>query len=128
MKQRPPLQEPDKLWNLPYILILAVSTFSSFSFYMVATIMSKYLVSLGATIAFAGFVVGMFSITSLVCRPFCGLMADRLNNIWLLIISNLLMSAGLIGFALSANMPSMILFRILNGVGFSINGLSLIHI
>ena len=122
MKQRPPLQEPDKLWNLPYILILAVSTFSSFSFYMVATIMSKYLVSLGATIAFAGFVVGMFSITSLVCRPFCGLMADRLNNIWLLIISNLLMSAGLIGFALSANMPSMILFRILNGVGFSING------
>lgn len=122
MKQRPPLGEPDKLWNLSYILILTVSTLSSFSFYMVATIMSKYLVSLGATIAFAGFVVGMFSITSLVCRPFCGVMADRLNNIWLLIISNLLMSAGLIGFAVSSNMPSMIFFRILNGVGFSING------
>ena len=89
---------------------------------MVATIMSKYLVSLGATIAFAGFVVGLFSITSLVCRPFCGIMADRLNNIWLMVIANLLMSAGLIGFALSDNMPSMIVFRILNGVGFSING------
>lgn len=122
MKQRTPLQEPEKLWNLSYILILTVSTLSSISFYMVATIMSKYLVSLGATIAFAGFVVGMFSITSLVCRPFCGLMADRLNNIWLLIISNALMSVGLIGFAVSTNMPSMILFRILNGVGFSING------
>lgn len=122
MKQTQTLQEPDKLWNLSYILVLIVSTLSSFSFYMVATIMSKYLVSLGATIAFAGFVVGMFSITSLVCRPFCGVMADRLNNIWLLIISNLLMSIGLIGFAVSSNMPSMILFRILNGVGFSING------
>lgn len=122
MKQAQTLREPDKLWNLSYILVLIVSTLSSFSFYMVATIMSKYLVSLGATIAFAGFVVGMFSITSLVCRPFCGVMADRLNNIWLLIISNLLMSVGLIGFAVSSNMPSMILFRILNGVGFSING------
>ena len=120
MNQTP--QGPTKLWNTSYILVLVVSTLSSFSVYMVATIMSKYLVSLGATIAFAGFVVGLFSITSLVCRPFCGIMADRLNNIWLMVIANLLMSAGLIGFALSDNMPSMIVFRILNGVGFSING------
>lgn len=122
MKQAQPLREPEKLWNLPYIMVLAVSTLSAFSFYMVATIMSKYLVSLGATIAFAGFVVGLFSITSLICRPFCGVMADRLNNIWLLIISNLLMSAGLIGFAVSSNMPSMIAFRVINGVGFAVNG------
>ena len=116
------LRRPEKLWNSSYILVLVVSTFSSFSFYMVATIMSKYLVSLGATITFAGFVVGLFSITSLVCRPFCGLMADRLNNIWLLIVSNILQSIGLFGFAMSDNMPLMILFRVLNAVGFSING------
>ena len=122
MNQTKVFQTPDKLWNASYILILTVSTLSSFSFYMVATIMSKYLVSLGATIAFAGFVVGMFSITSLVCRPFCGLMADRLNNIWLLIVSNVLMAVGLVGFAWSSSMPMMIVFRIINGVGFSING------
>lgn len=116
------LEGPKKLWNAPYILVLTVSTLSSFSFYMVATIMSKYLVGLGASITFAGFVVGLFSITSLVCRPFCGVMADRLNNIWLLIVSNLLMSIGLFGFALTDNMPLMILLRVCNGVGFSING------
>lgn len=116
------LTEPKKLWNIPYILVLTVSTLSSFSFYMVATIMSKYLVGLGASITFAGFVVGLFSITSLVCRPFCGVMADRLNNIWLLVVSNLLMSIGLLGFAFTSSMPLMILFRVCNGVGFSING------
>lgn len=89
---------------------------------MVATSLSKYLVGLGASITFAGFVVGLFSITSLVCRPFCGVMADRLNNIWLLIVSNLLMSIGLLGFAFTNSMPLMILFRVCNGVGFSING------
>lgn len=123
MNQAQSLRGPEKLWNSSYILVLTVSTLSSFSFYMVATIMSKYLVSLGASIAFAGFVVGLFSITSLVCRPFCGVMADNLNNIRLLIVSNALMSIGLFGFALSSgNMATMILFRVLNGVGFSING------
>ncbi len=122
MDQPASLRGPEKLWNAPYILVLTVSTLSSFSFYMVATIMSKYLVGLGASIAFAGFVVGLFSITSLVCRPFCGVMADRLNNIWLLVASNVLMSIGLFGFAVTGSMPLMIFFRVCNGIGFSING------
>lgn len=123
MNQTQSLRGPEKLWNSSYILVLIVSTLSSFSFYMVATIMSKYLVSLGVGITFAGFVVGLFSITSLVCRPFCGVMADNLNNIMLLIVSNILMSIGLFGFAISSgSMATMILFRVLNAVGFSING------
>lgn len=123
MNQTQSLRGPEKLWNSSYILVLIVSTLSSFSFYMVATIMSKYLVSLGVGITFAGFVVGLFSITSLVCRPFCGVMADNLNNIMLLIVSNVFMSIGLFGFAISSgSMATMILFRVLNGVGFSING------
>lgn len=123
MNQTQSLRGPEKLWNSSYILVLIVSTLSSFSFYMVATIMSKYLVSLGVGITFAGFVVGLFSITSLVCRPFCGVMADNLNNIMLLIVSNVFMSIGLFGFAISSgSMATMILFRVLNAVGFSING------
>ena len=122
MKQATAYQPPKTLWNVSYVLILIVSTLSSFSFYMTATIMSTYLVSLGATIAFAGVVVGLFSITSLVCRPFCGLMADRLNNIWLLIASNVLMTIGMVGFALMRSMPLMIVFRIINAIGFAING------
>ena len=113
---------PEKLWNSSYILVLIVSTLSSFSFYMTATIMSKYLVSLGATIALAGVIVGLFSITSLVCRPFCGLMADRLNNIKLLIWSNVLMAIGILGFAVTDNMALIVLLRICNGVGFAISG------
>lgn len=122
MNQAEPLRGPEKLWNASYILVLVISTLSSFSFYMVATIMSKYLVTLGASIIFAGFVVGLFSITSLVCRPFCGVMADRLNNVWLLIVSNILMGIGLLGFALTSSMPLIIAFRICNGVGFAISG------
>ena len=114
------LSEPSSLWNRSYILVILISTMSAFSFYMVATIMSKYLVGIGITIALAGFIVGLFSLTSLFSRPFCGLMVDRLNNIHLLFWSNLLMIIGLIGFAFTKNTALIIFFRICNGLGFAV--------
>lgn len=114
------LSGSSKLWNRSYILVLLISTMSAFSFYMVATIMSKYLVGIGISIALAGFIVGLFSLTSLFSRPFCGLMVDRLNNIHLLVWSNVLMAIGLFGFAFTAVTPLLIFFRICNGLGFAV--------
>ena len=88
----------DKLWNRQYVLILLVNTLNAFSFYMIATMLSKYLVNIGTTVAMAGFIVGLFSLTSLFCRPFSGVMADRLSNVTLLKWSNVLMGIGLLGF------------------------------
>ena len=113
-------QEPTKLWNSSYILVLVISTLSSFSFFMVATILSKYLVGIGTTIALAGVIVGLFSLTSLFSRPFCGLMADRLNNVRLLFASNVLMAIGLVGFAFTKNIPLIFFFRICSGLGFAV--------
>lgn len=93
---------------------------SSFSFFMVATLLSKYLVGIGATISLAGVIVGLFSLTSLFSRPFCGMMTDRMNNVWLLLSSNLLISFGVLGFVLTTNMPMIIFFRICNGLGFAV--------
>jgi predicted MFS family arabinose efflux permease len=112
----------EKLWNKNYILVLLVNTLNAFSFFMVATILSKYLVTIGASVAMAGFIVGLFSLTSLFCRPFSGIMADRLSNITLLKWSNILMGVGLFGFTLTTQIPLLIVFRIINGVGFALSG------
>lgn len=114
------LSGSSKLWNRSYILVILISTMSAFSFYMVATILSKYLVGIGTTVALAGFIVGLFSLTSLFSRPFCGLMVDRLNNVQLLLWSNILMAIGLLGFAATTNVPLLIIFRICNGLGFAV--------
>lgn len=112
----------EKLWNKHYILVLIVNVLTSFSFYMVATILSKYLVGIGATLTMAGFIVGLFSLTSLCCRPFSGIMADRLRNTTLLKWSNILMCVGLLGFTVTTSIPLLIVFRIINGVGFALSG------
>lgn len=112
----------NKLWNKHYILILIVNTLNAFSFYMVATILAKYLVNIGTTVTMAGFIVGLFSLTSLCCRPFSGIMADRLNNVTLLKLSNILMGIGTLGFTITSQIPLLIFFRIINGVGFALSG------
>ncbi len=111
-----------KLWTRNYIFIFAVNLLSSFSFYTVATILTKYITGLGATVAVAGSIAGLFSITSLVVRPMCGFAADRFNKLSLLKAATAMMSLALIGYTISKNMVIMAAFRILHGVGFAING------
>ncbi len=116
--------QTEKLWNKGYTLILLTSTLSSFSFYLITTILSKHLLNIEIGFQMTGIILGLFSITSLVCRPICGVTSDRINNIKLLKAGNLLMAAGLIGFAFFKSVPLLILFRIINGTGFAINSTS----
>jgi len=120
--------EPIKLWNMSYISILTINTLNAFSFFMIVTILSKYLIGIGATISLAGVIVGIFSLTSLLIRPACGVMSDRLNNVRLLKWSNVLMGVGLLGFAFTTSIPLIIVFRIINGIGFAIGGTSQISL
>jgi len=88
--------------------------------------MSKHLVNIGIDVAVAGVIVGLFSITSLVCRPFSGILADTFSNVTLLKISNVLMATGLMGFAFVSDVRLLVLFRIINGAGFALLGTSVI--
>ena len=82
----------EKLWNRNYIMVLLVCTLSAFSFYTNQTILSKHLTgNIGVSMTLAGTIVGLFSLTSLFCRPFCGVMADRMNKVLLMMLSNILM-------------------------------------
>lgn len=114
----------ETIWNRSFISILVVNTLNFFSFYITATILSKYLVGIGTTVAMAGFIVGLFALTSLCCRPFSGIMADRLSNVAILKWSNLVIGIGLLGFTVTTNISLLIIFRIIIGVGFAFSGTS----
>lgn len=109
------------LWNSNFLCLFLTNVLISFSFYTIASILSEYLVGIGISMSTAGVIVGMFSITSLVCRPFCGILADRFYNVRLICISCIMQAAGLIGFACTISTGLIIFFRILNGVGFAIS-------
>lgn len=110
----------EKLWNKQFVSLFFVNTLNSFGFYMIVSVLSKYLVNLGIALTTAGVIVGMFSITSLMVRPFCGILSDQLNKVKLLMFSLVLESIGMLGYAAAGNASMMIVFRVFNGVGFGI--------
>lgn len=115
------ITKENTLWNRNFLCLFLVNVLISFSFYTIASILSEYLVSIGVSISVAGVIIGMFSVTSLVCRPFCGILADRFYNVRLICISCILQTLGLLGFAFARDVNMIAVFRILNGIGFAIS-------
>lgn len=114
------------LWNRQFISLFFVNTLNSFGFYMIMSILSKYLTSTGATLSMAGVVVGLFSITSLILRPFCGCLSDYMSKVRLLVIALVLETVGVLGYALFTSLQATIAFRIIHGAGFCVVSTALI--
>lgn len=110
----------EKLWNKKYICLVAVNTFSGFSFYMITTILTTYLVGVGSTVTLAGIIVGLFSVTSLIVRPFTGYISDNYNKKLLLIAGLLVTGLGIVGYISTENFPVLTIFRIIHGVAFAL--------
>ena len=89
---------------------------------MVTPVLSKYAVSLGASLTVAGTIAGLFSIAALVIRSFSGVVADRLNNKWLMTGSTAVISLSVLGYSFSSTIPVLVAFRVLHGVAFAISG------
>ncbi|MBD5395489.1 MAG: MFS transporter [Lachnospiraceae bacterium] len=101
-----------------YFLIL-LQTLSSLSFYMVAPLITKYLTYAGSTLAVAGLISGILSYVCLVVRPFSGLLADRINPRFILIVSLAVFGSSIIGYGLSKSVILFAVFRIISGISFA---------
>lgn len=121
MTAQPPDTQKGKLWNSQFILLLLLGTLTSISFFMINPTLSKYATLIGASLTVAGVLSGLFSVTALFARPFGGLIVDRLNKKWILIISTGLMGLAALGYSFSTNITMLLLFRILHGIAFSVS-------
>lgn len=112
----------ERLWTLPYITLISLGIFISMSFYMVMPLLSKYALQRGASVPAAGVIVGMFSITALFARPVSGIISDRLNKKYVFMAATALIGLSLIGYGISAGIASLVVFRFIHAVAFSVNG------
>lgn len=115
-----------KLWNKKYIYLILVNILTCFSFYMITTILTTYLVGIGTNIHWAGVVVGLFSITSLIIRPFTGYISDKYNKKSLLITGSFLVSISIAGYVGTHYLPVITAFRILHGIAFGLNSTAIV--
>ena len=117
-------QEPQKLWNRSYILVLSLGVFTSMASQMVTPLISKYALSLGAPLTFAATIASMMSIAALVFRPFSGMVSDRVNRKLLMIIGTLVTAASVFLYSFAQGTASLMVMRMVHGVAFSFMGVA----
>ena len=122
-----PAQAPGKeaarsasLYNGSYLILMAVNFIISSSFYLVNTILSSYVVSKGASLAMAGVIVGVFALTSLVARPFSGIIVNRVSKKSVMLVALAIVTVSSLGYSLSMRSELLILVRVLHGIGFAL--------
>jgi Arabinose efflux permease len=107
-----------KLWNREYLSLFAIATLSSVAFQMATPILPKYATQLGATLAVAGVVAGIFSFTALVARPLSGLVADRVEKRRLSLVATAVLAISTFGYFSSTSVAALAAWRVLHGAAF----------
>lgn len=115
-------QDKQPLWSRNYLLLIVMGALTSTGFYMVNPCIAKYAVSTGATVAAAGVITGLFSITALVARPVSGLMADRLNRRLLLTVATVILGLSALSYSFARTVPTLVVVRVIHGIAFAISG------
>ena len=106
------------IYTKDVILVMAASFFFMFSTMFVNPLINGYAKELGASSAFAGFIVGIMSIASMFLRPVAGNLTDKMSKYRLSFIGGIFIVAGIVGYIITPGSKWLLLFRLLNGTGY----------
>ncbi len=86
---------------------------------MTIPLISKYALSLGASLTVAGVAAAMMSIAALVCRPITGYASDTMNRKVILLISIAVSAVTIVVNAFVKSITVLMVIRVVNGITFS---------
>lgn len=109
----------ERLWSLRFAQILLIESTLQFGMYTTRPIISNYALSLGASMALAGFLAGLLATAALAIRPLSGTISDRLSKRTLLVISCGLFAASALGCALCHTLWLLGVFLAIQGFAFA---------
>ena len=119
-------QEPTKLWNKWYITILLLSMVNHVASQLITPIVSKYAMSIGATMATAGTIVGLMSLAAMFARPFAGLSSDRINKKLIIAVTGAVTGVCMYLYSASKSVEMMTAVRFVHGIFFSFSTVALL--
>lgn len=122
--QTPP--ESNKLWTGSYCMLLLVNLLSGMAGQMVIPIVAKYALFLGASLTAASTIASLMSLAALVCCPFAGVISDRFNRKWLMVIATSINGISVLFHAAASSVPTLAAIRLITGISFSFMSVALI--
>lgn len=109
------------LWNKSFILCLANNLFLFIFYFAQTTILPIYILNdLDGTLTQAGLAMTLFMVSSILVRPFSGLIIEKFGRKKTLYVSETLFCLFTITYIFADNLTSLLVIRFLHGVWFSI--------
>lgn len=112
----------DKLWSLPFVLILLINAINGVASYMINPLIPSYLMTKGIDFALTGTIASLLSWVALIFRPASGLICDRANKKRVLLIAFIATMFCTAGYVFAGNVTQIILVRVMHGIAFAISG------
>ena len=111
MTSGPQTQSSTVVWVIRLVVLV-----SFLDLFMQVPIISTYARSLGATAAMGGLIVGIYSASNLFGNVGAGILLDRVNRKWLVVVGLLATAALLFAYGLVDSPAQLLALRILHGL------------
>ena len=112
----------ETIWTRNFSLLFTTNIVAYIGQSMLNTLLQIYAEDLGASSSLIGTIVGIFSVTALLLRPFTGSAIDSLNKKHLLVGAMSVITVAIFGYGLSLSIPVLIFFRLMHGIGMGFTG------
>jgi len=110
--------KPDKIWTRDFVFICLANFFVFLGFQMTLPTIPLFVKELGATDQFVGIIVGIFTFSALLLRPYAGhaLESKGRQFVYMFGLAIFVLSVG--SFAFITSIAMLIIMRIVQGVGW----------
>ena len=109
----------NRLFSAVFIAIVGVTLFAFITGQGLNAGTSVYIDRLGGSATLAGIGAAVFSAAAIVGRLVSGALSDSRGRLLVIVVGAVILLAGVIGSALSASLDTIMLWRTLQGLGFS---------
>ncbi len=110
---------PERLFTRDFLLASLVTLAAFTSFYFLLATLPVYIVAIGGTEAEVGLILGVFSATAVLLRPFVGAAADERGTRLFIVAGTLLLAVASALYAVAASVALLLALRLFHGAGWA---------
>lgn len=111
----------EALWTKPFILLILSNLFLFLSLEMLLPTLPVFAADQGGTDAQIGLIIGLFTFSAVLLRPFVGMASDKFGKKLLLLVGVAICLIGTASYYAAVTITMMLMLRIVHGVGFGIS-------
>lgn len=113
--------QKSKIWTRDFIIIVIANFFIFTSFQMTLPTLPLYVQEIGSSETWVGIIVGIFTFSALLIRPFGGKLLDTTGRAPVFLIGLVILVISLYSLAISTTILILVVVRIIQGVGWGLS-------